>query len=66
VHKDSFQTYLAARELSEKANIPAGWDIHSGLDIWIPIPDVTVQRLQEPPPKTKSPASPPKLKPRLD
>lgn len=66
VHKDSFKTYLAARELSENANIAAGWDIHYGLDFRMPIPGVTVQRLKEPPPKPNTPAGPAKLKPRLD
>jgi len=63
VHTDSFKTYLAARELSEKANIPAGWDINYGLDFRMMIPDVTIQRLKEPPPKP-TPLTPPTPKPK--
>ena len=69
VHKDSFKTYLAARELSEKANIPAGWEINFSLDFRMPVPDLTVKRLKEPPPKPNTPntpAAPQRLKPRLD
>ena len=67
VHTDSFKTYLAARELSEKANVPAGWDINYGLDFRMPIPDLTVQRLKEPPPKPNTPTPPtPKPKTGLD
>jgi hypothetical protein len=68
VHINSFPAYLAARELSDKANIPAGWEIRYDMDFRMPIPDVTVKRLKEPPPKTDTPkpAGPQKLKPRLD
>ena len=66
VHTDSFKTYLAARELSEKANIPAGWDVNFSLDYRMPIPEVKVQRLKQPLPKPNTPASPPRPKPGLD
>ncbi len=67
VHTDSFDTYLAAREVSEVANIAAGWDINFSLDYRMPIPDVTVERLKEPPPKPpNAPASPPRPKQGLD
>ncbi len=64
VHSDSFKTYLSARELSEKANIPAGWDINLGLDFRMPIPGLTVQRLKEPPPKPNTPPPPSTPKPK--
>lgn len=70
VHPDSFKTYLAARELSEKVNIPAGWDVYSSTEFKIGIPNLTVRRLQEPPPPDPNAQppkpSPPGLKPKLD
>ena len=67
VHPDSFETYLAARELSEKVNIPAGWDVNGSPELKIGIPGLTVRRLQEPPPSKGGGApKPPGLKPKLD
>jgi hypothetical protein len=70
VHPNSFDTYLAARNLTEKVNIAAGWDINSSTEFHMPIPDLTVKRLMEPPaPKPGSPPKPPRppaLKPKLD
>ena len=67
VHTNAFPTYLAARELSEKAGIPAGWEINFSQDFRIPIPDLTVKRLKEPPPPQPGAApAKPKPKPRLD
>ncbi len=67
VHTDSFDTYLAAREVSEAANIAAGWDINFSVDFRMPIPDVTVPRLKEPPPKPpNTPPPTPKPKQGLD
>ena len=63
VHTNAFPTYLAARELSEKAGIPAGWEINFGQEFRIPIPDLTVKRLKEPPPP-KPGATPAKPKPK--
>lgn len=70
VHPDSFETYLAARELSEKVNIAAGWDVNGSTEFKMGIPGLTVKRLREPPappPGTPpKPPSPPGLKPKLD
>lgn len=68
VHPDSFPTYLAARELSEKVNISAGWDINGSAELRLSIPDLSVRRLQEPPPRPPgaAPPRPPALKPKLD
>lgn len=49
LHPDSFETYLAARELSEKVNIAAGWDVNDSTEFKMGIPGLTVRRLQEPP-----------------
>jgi hypothetical protein len=67
VNPDSFPTYLAARELTEKINVSAGWDINGSAEFRMPIPNLGVRRLQEPPPqKGGGPAKPPALKPKLD
>lgn len=67
VNPDSFPTYLAARELTEKVNIAAGWEISGNPDFRMLIPDLRVRRLQEPPkPQGGGPAKPTPLKPKLD
>ena len=67
VHPDSFETYLAARELSEIANVAAGWDVNGSPNYSMGIPDLTVRRLEEPPPsKGGGTPRPPGLKPKLD
>jgi hypothetical protein len=71
VHPDSFKTYLAARELSERVNIAAGWEINGSQEFRMGIPDLTVKRLQDPPPPPvnpppPAPPGPPPLKPKLD
>lgn len=67
VNPDSFETYLAARELSEKANISAGWEINDSQRFTTGIPGLTVDRLQEPPPKApETGPKPPPVKPKLD
>lgn len=67
VNPDSFETYLAARELSEKANISAGWEISNAQEFRMGIPGLTVDRLQEPPPKPPDTGpKPPPVKPKLD
>jgi hypothetical protein len=67
VHPNGFDTYLAARELSEIANVAAGWDVNGSPNFSMGIPDLTVKRLQEPPPSNGGgPPGPPGLKPKLD
>lgn len=67
VHPNSFPTYLAARELTEKINIAAGWELNGSPDFRMGIPDLTVRRLEEPPQQPGGgPAKPPPLKPKLD
>ncbi len=67
VHPHAFEAYLTARELTEKLNIAAGWDVSMSPEFRIPIPDLTVKRLQAPPEQPKGgPAKPPSIKPKLD
>jgi len=70
VHTNAFETYLAARELSEIANVAAGWEVNGSPNITIGIPDLSVRRLEEPPippPGAKPlPPGPPVIKPKLD
>lgn len=67
VHPNAFETYLAARELSEIANVSAGWDVNGSPNFSMGIPDLRVMRLQEPPPSQGGGAPrPPALKPKLD
>ncbi len=70
VHPNGFETYLAARELSEIANVAAGWDVNGSPNFSMGIPDLTVRRLVEPPPPDPNAPpplpGPPGLKPKLD
>jgi hypothetical protein len=67
VHPNAFETYLAARELTEIANVAAGWDVNGTSNVSMGIPDLLVRRLQEPPPSKGGGAPrPPGLKPKLD
>lgn len=67
VHSNSFKSYLAARELTEKVNLAAGWEIKHSQDIRITIPDIAIKRLQEPKkPGGDAPPKPPTVKPKLD
>jgi len=69
VATDSFNTYLEARQLADKANIAAGWELKSEQRV--------IQRIEEPeirclepapprPPGQPDPVKPPPLKPKLD
>lgn len=70
VSPDSFHTYLEARTLADRADIPAGWEINGAPFYVINLDDVEVKQLQEPepPPENAPPAppGPPPLKPKLD
>lgn len=52
VYPDSFEVYLAARDISEQANVPAGWDLYDGDQwrTWVQVPGIRVHREKEPPP----------------
>ena len=67
VHPNAFETYLAARELSEIANVAAGWDVNGSPNFAMGIPNLAVRQLQQPPPSQGGGApGPPGLKPKLD
>ncbi len=70
VHPDSFATYLEARTLADAARVPAGWEVHAAPNYWMPIEDIEIKRLEEPPPPPvnppPAPPQPPKLDPKLD
>lgn len=70
VHPNSFNTYLQARILSDKAQIAAGWEIQYGLSYSTYIKDVEVKRLKDPPPPNPNakprPPGPPPIGPKLD
>lgn len=61
VSTESFETYLAARELAERANIPAGWDISADPKYTFTIQEPTIRALD--PPKPSGKPGPPKPKP---
>ncbi|MCP5536451.1 MAG: hypothetical protein H7A51_09490 [Akkermansiaceae bacterium] len=73
VNPNSFNTYLQARILSDKAGIAAGWEINYSQAHSIVLADVEVKRLQDPPPpdpnakpKPPKPPKPPRIDPKLD
>jgi hypothetical protein len=67
VHPNSFRAYLEARDLIDKANIAAGWDMTWSPDYRTTIPDIRVRRIEEPKkPATPAGPKPPPLKPKLD
>ncbi|MGJ8725887.1 MAG: hypothetical protein ACSHYB_15125 [Roseibacillus sp.] len=65
VNPNSFNTYLVARELADKANVPAGWEVNGWDRHRHPLMDVEVNRLEEPPEKPPTPR-PPRVGPKLD
>ena len=70
VAPDSFNTYLIARKLADKAGVAAGWEVRGDTSYYLPINDVEVRALEIMPPemaKPKPPTNdPPKLEPKLD
>ncbi len=68
VNPDSFNTYLKARSLMDRANIPAGWEVDPAPRYHFQIPDIEVNRLEEPPetPPVPQKPKPPTLGPKLD
>jgi hypothetical protein len=70
VHPNSFNTYLQARSLTDKAQISAGWEIHNMTQYVIILKDVEVKRLKDPPPPDPNakpkPPGPPPIGPKLD
>lgn len=67
VSTESFETYLAARELAERANIPAGWEISAEPKLTVRIEEPEIRCLEPPKPAPGNPKpGPPPRKPKLD
>lgn len=70
VSLDSFDTYLEARRLADRANIATGWELNGSRNYVEMILLLEVRRPQEPPPPKPGgkprPPGPPPLKPKLD
>jgi hypothetical protein len=56
VHPNSFATYIKAREIADKLNIPCGWEVDSN-NVYDQGLDFEVNRLEQPPPP--KPGAPP-------
>lgn len=67
VAPDGFPTYLAAREISDKNRIPAGWEIDGAPTRRFPLKEIEVKPTATPPPPAQSPPTgPPTLERKLD
>ncbi len=70
VHPNAFNTYLRARGLIDRTKIPAGWEVSGAASHRFVIPDVDVERLEQPPPPPPDapppPKGPPPIGPKLD
>lgn len=70
VHPNSFNTYLQARNMADKARVSAGWEISYMTQYTIILKDVEVKRLATPPPPNPNakpkPPGPPPIGPKLD
>ena len=66
---NSFNTYLQARRVTDKARVSAGWEVAKGRTFYyIDIDDVEIRKEKEPSPEPKKPGPerPPKLPPMID
>jgi hypothetical protein len=64
VHPNSFATYIKAREIADKLNIPCGWEVDNN-NVYDQGLDFEVNRLEQPPPPkpaTTPPVAAPKRK----
>ncbi|MEM9480943.1 MAG: hypothetical protein AAGA58_14910 [Verrucomicrobiota bacterium] len=66
VNPDSFSTYLQARAMADDAEIPAGWEVATSAAFRLQIPDIEVNRLEDPPERDDTKPKPPTLDPKLD
>ena len=69
VDPNSFNTYLQARRVTDKARVSAGWEVAKGRTFYyIDIDDVEIRKEKEPSPEPKKPGPerPPKLPPMID
>lgn len=66
VHPNSFNTYLQARRVTDKARVPAGWEIRAMNFYSTVIDDIELRRLKEPPPRKPGPERPQSLPTKID
>jgi hypothetical protein len=66
VHTNGFATYLKARDIADRFNIPCGWEISGSVAHLEALKDFEVNRLEQPKPRPAKPAGPPPPKNRLD
>ena len=68
VHPNSFNTYLQARRVTDKARVSEGWEVKGMGAYSIRIDDVEIRREKEPPPAPTKPGPerPPTLPPKID
>lgn len=66
VHPNGFATYLKAREIADRFNIPCGWEITGNVSHLETLTDFEVNRLEQPKPQPPAPPSTPQPKRTLD
>ena len=68
VAPDAFATYLAAREITDKIGVPAGWEIDTSQQRRITLDNIEVKPTATPPPPApkKPEEGPPKIQRKLD
>jgi hypothetical protein len=66
VRPDGFATYLKAREIADRFNIPCGWEITGNVSHSETLDGFEVNRLEQPKPQPNKPTGPPPPKRGLD
>lgn len=66
VHPNSFNTYLEARRLTDRARVSAGWEVKGSSSYSIRVDDVEIKRQKEPEPPKPGPERPPSLPQKID
>ena len=66
VHPNSFNTYLQARRVTDKARVSEDWEVKGMGAYSIRIDNVEIRREKEPPPAPTKPERPPTLLPKID
>jgi myosin heavy subunit len=68
VAPDAFATYLAAREISDRLKVPAGWEVDTSPNRRVALDNIEVKPTAPPPPPApkKPEVGPPKIERKLD
>jgi len=67
VHPNSFNAYLQARRLTDKARVAAGWEVRGMNSYSVVIPEIEIKRQKEPAPAPAAPVErPPSLPTKID